>query len=518
MSAVNTGNLATILEARAADSGQYTGLFGDDDRSWTFEEIDLLSGAVAQALTELGVRAGDRVASYLTNGPEIAFVLFGCWKIGAVPVTISSLYNGSELAESLEKTKPRLLLVDDRSPDAVAAVAGRDGLEVRVLRGHLDGLAGMDWSRGARIAAPDVPADSEACILFTGGTTGRPKAVSVTHGGTLSSLQRLAGVSRGRSEQGAARPGVPPNLVALPLFHGGGQHSLLFSFFVGRGAVVWGRFSVDLLADLMERHHFDNFFFLPTMLFDIVHAERDLPFETVKSVLVAGQALPWPVRRAFEERYRVPILVNYGSTESGHIAGWNAKDMKAGLWKPGSAGRVYPGVELEIRDDDGVALPPGSEGEVVVRSELTRGYVDDEEASSLLVRDGWVHTGDTGYVDEDGVLFLVGRKRDMIKCGGFQVWPEEIEDELREHPLVRDVRVLGMPDERLGEIPVALVVRVESDVPDERLAADLTALARDRLAHFKAPRRVEFVPALERSATGKLSRAGIPASITEVEQ
>ena len=110
---------------------------------------------------------------------------------------------------------------------------------------------------------------------------------------------------------------------------------------------------------------FDNFFLLPTMVFDIVHADRDLPFDGVKSVLVAGQAISWPVRRAFEQRYQVPILVNYGSTEAGHIAGWNGRDMKAGRWKPGSAGRVYPGVELEIRDDAGTALPTGAEGEVV---------------------------------------------------------------------------------------------------------------------------------------------------------
>jgi long-chain acyl-CoA synthetase len=511
---VSATNLASLLEARASDSPGYQALFDDFGRSWTFDEVDLISGGVANALAELGVAAGDRVASYLTNGPGIAFVLFGCWKLGAIPVTISSLYNGSELGESLDKTKPRVLLVDERSPDAVAAVSGRDGLTIRTFQGRLDSVEALDWSRTARVAAPHVTPEGEACILFTGGTTGRPKAVSVTHGGTFHSLSRLASVSKGSGDQGAGRDGVPPNLIALPLFHGGGQHSLLFSFFVGRGAVVWERFSIDRLASLMERHHFDNFFFLPTMLFDIVHAERDLPFEGVKSVLVAGQALPWPVRKAFEERYHVPIIVNYGSTETGHIAGWNAKDMKAGLWKPGSAGKVYPGVELEIRDDDGNALPQGSEGEVAVRSDLTRGYVDDPEATSLLVRDGWVHTGDNGYVDEDGVLFLVGRKRDMIKCGGFQVWPEEIEDALREHPLVRDIRVLGMPDERLGEIPVAVVVRDgDEHVSDDTLAEQLVALAREQLAHFKAPRRVEFVAELERSATGKLSRAGVPATL-----
>ncbi|WP_433222173.1 class I adenylate-forming enzyme family protein [Dactylosporangium sp. CS-047395] len=470
-------NLAHLVEGR----GERTGLYGEDGRSWTFAQIDRIAGGVAEDLRERGIAPGDRVACYLTNGPEIAFFLFGAWKLGAVPVTISSLYNESELAESVAKTGPRLVVTD--------------------------GMLG--WTREADVPAAAVDADTEACILFTGGTTtGRPKAVSVTHGGTRASLARLAKVSTGTEAELSAAPDAKPNLIALPLFHSGGQHSLLFAFHVGRAAVVWERFGVDRLATLMERFRFDNFFFLPTMVFDIVHAERDLPFAGVKSVLVAGQAISWPVRKAFEERYHVPILVNYGSTEAGHIAGWTGRDMKAGLWKPGSAGKVYPGVELQIRADDGTALPVGQEGEVVVRSELTKGYVDDAAASAELVRDGWVHTGDTGYVDADGVLFLVGRSRDMIKCGGFQVWPEEIEDELRGHPLVRDVRVLGRPDERLGEIPVALVVREpDATVPDAELAERITAFARDRLAHFKTPRRIEFVAALERSAAGKVSRA-----------
>ncbi|GGM42469.1 class I adenylate-forming enzyme family protein [Dactylosporangium sucinum] len=507
-------NLARILEGRRGDRADVVGLHGEDGRSWTFAEVDRLAGGVAEALRAEGIGPGDRVACYLTNGPDIVFFLFGAWKLGAVPVTVSSLYNASELAESVVKTDPQLLLVDDRRPGVVAELATLSAVPVRAFGPALPGVAALDWRHERLVEAVDVDPEAEACILFTGGTTGRPKAVSVTHGGTRGSLARLARVSTGTDGESTAAVDAKANLIALPLFHSGGQHSLLFAFYVGRPAVVWERFGIDRLAELMQRFRFDNFFFLPTMVFDIVHAERDLPFEGVKSVLVAGQAISWPVRRAFEERYRVPILVNYGSTEAGHIAGWNGRDMKAGLWKPGSAGRVYPGVELEIRDDAGTAQPTGAEGEVVVRSELTRGYVDDAEASRELVRDGWVHTGDIGYVDEDGVLFLVGRKRDMIKCGGFQVWPEEIEDALREHPLVHDVRVLGRPDDRLGEIPVALVVREPGGtVADTDLAEALVAFARDRLAHFKTPRRIEFVPALERSATGKLSRvspAGSP--------
>lgn len=507
MSTDSNPNLALVLSDRAAETPDAACLFAEDGRSWTFAEAEAASTAVARALLSAGVAVGDRVAAYVTNGPELAFLLFGAWRIGAVPVTISSLYNVHELGESLAKTEPVLLLADAAKPDVVADAAAAAG--VRVLTFPIDPVdpAALIDESGA-LGVVEVAGDDEACILFTGGTSGRPKAVSVTHGGIRGSLERLATVSTG-SAGGRTASDVPPNLIALPLFHSGGQHGLLFALHVGRGCVVWERFGVDRLATLMERHRFDNFFLLPTMLFDIVHAERDLPFDGVKSVLVAGQALSWSVRKAFEERYQVPILMNYGSTESGHIAGWTGRDMKAGLWKAGSAGRVYPGVELEIRDDDGVALPQGEPGEIVVRSELTRGYVDDAAASADLVRDGWVHTGDTGYVDADGVLFLVGRKRDMIKCGGFQVWPEEIEDELRAHPLVHDVRVVGTPDDRLGEIPTALVVRADDVTPDDELRDLLVAHARDRLAHFKTPRRIEFVPELERSEAGKIKRGAV---------
>jgi long-chain acyl-CoA synthetase len=168
---------------------------------------------------------------------------------------------------------------------------------------------------------------------------------------------------------------------------------------------------------------------------------------------------------------------------------------------------VFEGVTVEIRDESGRPLPRGETGEIVVRSAHPPGYVDDEDATRELVVDGWVHSGDVGYVDEDDVLFIVGRKREMIKCGGFQVWPQEIEDELRAHPSVRDIRVIGVPHERLGEIPQAQVVREPSaDQGDDALREELVAFARERLAHFKAPREVVFVGELPRSEVGKVRR------------
>ncbi len=508
-------NLARDLERRATEVGDRTGLYFEDGRSWTFAELDGAAGAVAEALRSQGVGRGDRVATYIRNGPELVFAIFGAWKVGAVPVTISGLYNGIELAESIEKTTPTLVLADDHDPESLSAALTRTGASARLVVGRISGIAALGQSGSARVTAPDVADDDEAGILFTGGTTGRPKAVSVTHGGIQASLARLAQVSKGRpGPYEAVPPEVGPNLVALPLFHGGGQHTLLFAFHVGRAAVLWERFRVSTLSRLLDEHRFDNLFLLPTMLYDVVHAEDPPDLSSVRSVLIAGQALSIHLRRRFEERFAIPIVMNYGSTEIGHVAGWTAADMRAGLWKPGSAGRVYDGVRMEIRDDEGRALPRGQEGEIVVFSAMAPEYVDDPEATSHLVEDGWVHSGDIGYVDDDGVLFLVGRKRDMIKCGGFQVWPEEIEEALRSHPLVLDVRVLGVPDERMGEIPKAIVVRApDPAVGDDDLAAQLVDLARTRLAHFKAPRAVVFVAELPRSEAGKVRRDALAAAV-----
>lgn len=492
---------------RAAEAPDQAGLFADDGRCWTYAEADAQARAAAIALSALGVRQGMRVATYLRNGPELAFLLLGAWKLGAVPIAVSGLYNARELRASIEKTSPVLVVADAHDLDALGGL-GEIGVPLRLLGPDVEGFEPFPHAADEPLHEAAVGSEDEVAIVFTGGTTGMPKAVAVTAGGIRSSLDRLARVSKGRpGPYAVAPPGASPNLVALPLFHSGGQHTLLFALHVGRSAVLLERFDLATLSRLLERHRFDNLFLLPTMVYDIVHAQDPPDLSSVRSVLVAGQALSIHLRQQFEERFRIPILMNYGSTETGHVAGWTAADMRAGLWKPGSAGRVYDGVELEIRDDDGRMLPVGEVGEVCVRSSMPKGYVDDPGSTRELVKDGWVHSGDIGYVDDDGVLFLVGRKRDMIKCGGFQVWPDEIEEELRAHPLVRDVRVFGVPHDRLGEIPRAVVVREPGAEPsDGELAAALVELCRERLAHFKAPREVVFVAELPRSAAGKVQR------------
>ena len=492
-------NIASVLSDRAREDSERTALLFEDGRSWSWGALWRISATVAGRLQERQVDRGDRVAIVVPNRPEVVALLYGAWRLGAVPVTISSLYNRAELAKTLEQTRPRLVIVTPQAPPV-------NGWETYCLTS--DSMQEWESAEVEEPAADPVEMQDadEAVVLFTGGTTGLPKPVVTTHGGTMGAVRQLAAVSKGRpGPYRLAHPAVPPNLLALPLFHSGGQQTLLFAFYVGRPLLLMGKFSASAVVELVGQHRIDNLFLMPTMLYDLAGLEDPVDLSTVRAVLVAGQALDSQLRRRFEKRFGIPIATNYGSTETGHVAGWTRADLAAGLWKPGSAGRVYDGVNMEIRDEQDRALGRGEVGEICVQSDLAKGYLGDREASGKLVRDGWVYSGDMGYLDEDRVLFLVGRKRDMIKTGGFQVWPTELEEALRSHPAVADVAVVGVSDERLGEVPKAFVV-ASGTVPNG-MDAELREHVRDRLAHFKAIRQVEFVSALPRTETGKINRA-----------
>ena len=502
-------NLAEDLLRRADEVPDRIGLYFEDGRVWTFRQWAERSGRLASALASLGVQRGDRVGLFLPNSPELAFALYGCWRMGAVAVPMSSLYNADELASSLDKTSPAILVVHPdtasvarcaRSGDlrlaALGAEAGDDMIDLEALAAASEPMSGCE------------PDPQDAVILFTGGTTGLPKAAVMQHSGTLAAVTTMTQASKGgvTGPYPAAPEGTPPNLVVWPLFHAGGQQPMLVALHAGRSIVLVRRFSVEVVARMVAEHHLDNVFLAPTMIYDLVATREQIDLSGLRSVLSAGQRLDPELQRRFEERYGIPILQSYGSTETGHVAGWTGADLKAGRWKPGAVGRIYPGVDAQIRDEDGQVLEVGETGELWVGTSVTSGYADTAE-SDLFDGHGYVRSGDVGWIDADGVLFLVGRRREMIKTGGFQVWPAEIEAVLRTHPLVADVAVVGAPDERLGEIPVAFVVTAgDLDPSLEDARRSLIDHTREHLAHFKAIRAVEFIDALPRSEAGKVAR------------
>jgi len=503
-------NLATDIERRCDEAPDRPGLIFEDGREFTYEELDTNASGTARVLEDSGVERGERVAIYMQNRPELVFSLIGCWKCGAVPVPVNIMYKTEELEKVLDNTSPVVLIASRKNPKVVNRFVDR--LDAVYITGE-DPAEGNKRSldralaeqSGDHYSAIDVTEDEEAAVLSTGGTTGEPKFVSIAHHGTYESLSKLASANKGGAEppHGIVPLEVPPNLVTLPLFHGGGQQTLLFAYHVGRSVLLMRRFRVNKCVKLVDQYGIDNLVLMPTMIYDLMDADTDITLDSVKSVLSTGQKLDLSLRRRFENRFDIPILENYGATEVGHVAGWTMNDVAEGEWKPGAAGKIYDDVVVEIRDEDDAALPRDEVGEICVQSGMTQdGYVGEGD-SELRMEDGWIYTGDMGYVDEDGVLFIVGRKREMIKCGGFQVWPSELEEDLLEHEAVDDVCVVGVPDERLGQKPKAFVVPAEAATVN---AEGLIEFTRERLSHYKAVRAVKFVDALPRTDAGKVKR------------
>lgn len=497
-------NLADDLFRRMREAPAREALAFGESR-WTYLELGQAIAGAADVLVENGASSGDRVALILRNRPEGVIALFACWSIGAVPVLVSPLYGPRDLVDALRKTDPVLALVGDDLAEARVALAKCGISEIQ------SSAVNRPFPNAALPEAPSLPLGHESAILFTGGTTGTPKAVVATHEGTLATMSKLAAASKGRSGPYAIAPeGVSPNLVLLPLFHSGGQQALLFAYHIGRSVALVERFTPEAASQAVAEHGIDNLFLLPTMLYDLAYSSWDINLSPVRSVLVAGGAVDPETRAAFERRFNIPLLSNYGSTEIGHVAGWTGRDVRDGLWRPGSVGRIYKGVEVEIRGEDGTPVPRGEVGEICVKTGMTTGYAGDEGATDVIHRNGWVLSGDLGRLDEDGVLYLSGRKRELIKCGGFQVFPAEVEDALRTNPIVADVAVVGINDARLGQIPKAYVVSTTAiDGEGETERSALIAHVRDRLAHYKAVREVEFISTLPRTPTGKIDRAAL---------
>ncbi|MFN7149968.1 MAG: class I adenylate-forming enzyme family protein [Microthrixaceae bacterium] len=507
-------NLASDFERRAQSDPTARGLLHEDGRTWTWAGLDAAAADVAEILRGAAPEGG-RVAVHLANSPELVITMLGSWKAGMVPVAVSGLYNGDELAKCVAQVGPAVLVTDPANDPGGNHVLVEPERVTKVLVSH----EGADHADHVVRPSPEPGAEDEGVVLFTGGTTGTPKPVSLAHVGTYQSMSNLVRAQKGRpGPLPTCPPELPPNLLALPLFHSGGLQSLLVALHLGRSVILLERFSVDRIAQLVPEHGVDNLFLLPTMIYDLARADETPDLTSVRRVLVAGQRLDPVLQAEFESRFGVMVLSNYGSTELGHVAGWTGPDLKAGRWKAGAVGRIYDGVEVEIRNEAGAVVSTGEVGELWVKSKRTKGYVaeGDTEAGDLMV-DGWIRSGDMGRLDDDRTLYLVGRRRELIKTGGFQVWPAELEQVVRSVPAVDDAAVVGLPDARLGEVPAAAVVLRPGAGDVSVIGQEVMDLCREKLSHFKAVRAVYVLDELPRSEAGKVKRDEIEQQLAEQE-
>jgi long-chain acyl-CoA synthetase len=509
-------------------------------RTVTYGELSRLSDAFAAALVGLGVARGDRVALLLPNCPQFLIGELGAWKAGAILVPLNPIYTEQELEGALRRTGAETILVLTPFYGRIKSVQPRTTLRrvvatgvkeylpplLRVLftlakerkDGHRVTLAEGDLWLGDLLARhqdaprPSVPVapDDPAVILMSGGTTGTPKGVVGLHRHYTTTGRQL-----GTWLQAGTTPWDDVVMAALPLFHSFaniGVQSVALRNHNAMALVPNPRDLDDLLRTIAKTRP-TAFSGVPTLFNALLHHPKvragKIDFSSVKVCFSGAAPLLAETKRRFEELTGGRIVEGYSLTEAMLACAVNPVE---GPNKIGSVGMPLPDVEMRIVDpQSGAPLPAGEVGEVLIRApQLMAGYWNDPEETAATVRahDGerWLHTGDLGYLDDDGYLFIVDRIKDLIKTHGYQVWPREIEEVLATHPAVAEVGVAGVPDEARGEVAKAWVVLRAGEQAD---AEALRAFCRERLAPYKVPATVEFRDELPKSMVGKVLRRAL---------
>ena len=479
--------------ARAAEAA--LDRHGDHDALW-FEGTWYRSGALherstrlASGLRELGVRPGDRLVVLMANCPEVGIVYNAIWRIGAVVTPAIFLLPPAELAHIVSDSGARLILVSPELADNAREAAG--DAEV-VTTDRLPDLEQADPSPIVPPAGADL-----AALMYTGGTTGRAKGVMLSH-------ENLWFAGRAGHDAGYM-PGITRSLGALPLSHAFGLLVTVVGFHVREphSSVLMRWFQPEAWLQLAQEHRVQITAVVPSMLkLLLTEPLEDYDLSELRSI-VSGAA-PLPPEISEELLRRVPgveIREGYGLTESSALV----TSSPPGRSRLGSVGTPVPGIEVRIDEPDRQGV-----GEILVRSPAVMlGYWQAPDLTAEVLRDGWLHTGDLGFVDADGYLRVVDRKKDLIIRSGFNVFPRDVEEALLEHPAVAAAGVVGRPDDLHGEEVVAFVELSSGDVgPD-----DLVAFCKERIGGYKYPREVHVVPSLPLTPVGKLDRKALRAQI-----
>lgn len=497
-------SLRALLDRGAADSPDAVVLVEDGvELTWT--GLRRQSRGVAHALVRDGVTPGQRVVYVGKNGLAFFPFLFGCALAGAVATPVSWRLGARELADIADDTGAEVLVVDAELTGLVEELEARLPRVRRVVTLAEEHPRWTPWREWSSVAedpcAPPAP-DDVAVQLYTSGTTGRPKGAMFTNATNLRVLAEDIAPAWGLSA-------ADTSLLCMPLFHMGGVAWALAGMARGVRGVVVRDFVPDAVLRLMEVEQVTTAFFVPAMLAALCAApglgDRDL---ALRRLVYSGSPISTTALARAMATFRCDFLQIYGLTEATGAfaqlppADHAAAGREAGLLR--SAGRPYPWVEVRVVDPaTGGECVQGAVGEVWTRSEQnTLGYWRQPEATAqAITADGWLRTGDLGYLDADGRIFLVDRAKDLIISGGENVYPAEVENELAACPGIAEVAVIGVPDERWGETVKAVVVGGSGHNVAE---ADVIAFAKTRLAGFKCPTSVDVVERLPRTATGKV--------------
>jgi long-chain acyl-CoA synthetase len=491
-------NLALLGEESVRTYGEYPSL-SFEGREWTNVEQQRRADQLANALRRRGIEPGDRVVVLLPNCPEVLQAYGGILKVGAVAVPVIFLLNGEEVRHILADSGAKLAIT---SPELASKLEGFTGHTVLVGG---DAPAAVNWDEliarePDTFTTVDRADDELAVILYTSGTTGKPKGVALSHRNLASNARNAASLSELDREAW--------NLAVLPLSHSYGLTVMNAGHILGTRSVLLRWFNPQLVLETIQQYRVQTMAGVPTMYVYLLQYPGGEQFDTssMRSWGCGAAPLPVEIVAPFEKKFGGKMLEGYGLTEASPVV---SAHRLSGVRKLGSVGQPIPGVEVRILDDDDRDVPAGEVGEICVRGgNVMLGYYGLPEETATTLRNGWLHTGDMGRFDEDGFLFVVERKKDLIIRGGFNVYPREVEEVLYAHPEIAEAAVVGIADPLMGEEVLAWVTLKPGA---EASADDVIAFCQERLAKFKCPRDVRFLSALPKSPIGKILRKELRA-------
>jgi acyl-CoA synthetase (AMP-forming)/AMP-acid ligase II len=468
----------------------------DRFRQITYGELNARVNQLAHGLLSLGVRKGDDVALMVGNRIEHLEILFATAKIGALAIPLDIKWKALELGSTLSFFKPRtLILQQDCAEEFENAKKAHD---LRFLKPAV--IADLSYSGllvGQSSEEPSVPVseDDPFIVMLTSGTTGFPKGCLATHRTFVSHCINNA-IEKGLGVHDKA-------LLSSPLYFNAGRSFTLGIIYFGGTMILHERFDAMEVLQTIEKEKITYIGAVPTMCERMLHVMESKKYETssLRCLAITGGKVHPSVLEDLKKKITPNIYRTYASTDSGQMAISKPGDMES---KPNAAGRPVWCVELRIVDDNNNPLPVNGVGEIVCQSPLaSHGYYKNPEATNVSFRDGWFYTGDLGYFDEEGYLFVVGRKKDMVKSGGISIYPLEIESVLYGHPDVLEAAAIGVPDAEWGEaVKAVIVLKSGSNIRGE----DLVQFCRERLAPYKVPKSIDIVSSLPHTEIGKVAK------------